>query len=216
MSTITEIAKGFAQLIRDEHPDIRVIDTKYLSINEENIVKTSSYPYDLEDSKIVLVICFYKYRVITQQSSSFYVLFLDQSGWKDDFYKMNGWTISFDCPITSAYHTESRKCMICKGELKACFDLRPIYEMPSLIERVWPYLIRATECTSQMELSFLEEAFRKDIVIDKLKDKNLNLEYSLMRERSLTDAYKKLLDRIGELIHSNGAAPATSAQGDSL
>lgn len=203
MSTITEIARGFTQIIREIHPNVNVFDTKYLSINEDNNVKTSSYPYNLEDCNVVLVICFYKYIVQTQSSSSCYFLFLDKSGWKEDYYIIDGWTIKFDRPITSAYHTESRQCTISKNDLNVSFYLKPIWDIASQIQRVWPYLIRATECKTQKELDFLAEAYRKDIAIENLKEKNLNLEYSLMYERTQLETYKKVLDRIEELVGNN-------------
>lgn len=201
MGTITEIAKGFSQLMRNEHPDVRVTDTKYLSINKEGTVKVSSYPYDLEDCDIVLVMCFYTYIVQTQSSSSNFFLFLDKSGWKEDYYIIDGWTINFNRPITTAYHTYSRHCTISKNDLIATFYLQPIWDMAAQIQRVWPYLIRATECKTQKELDFLVEAYRKDIAIEELKEKNLNLEYSLMYERTQLEAYQKVLDRIEELVN---------------
>ena len=200
MCTITETAKGFAQMIREEHPKIRVSDTKYLSFDEENNVRISSYPYNLENSTIVLVICFYTYIVQTQPSSSTFFLFLDKSGWKEDYYIIDGWTITFDRPITSAYHTNYRHCTISKNDLIASFYLKPIWDMAIQIQRVWPYLIRATECKTQKELDFLAEAYRKDIAIEELKEKNLNLEYSLMYERTILEAHQKVLDRTEELV----------------
>lgn len=191
METITETAKGFPRLISEQYPNIKVTTTYYLSIDENNIVKTSSYPYNLEEAKIVLVMCFYEYTVITQKSSSNFFLFMDQSGWREDYYMIDGWKIEFGRPIISGYHTEGRKCKISKENLKAEFYLRPgNMSYTAQIQKLWPYLMEIIKSKTQKELDYIRKAFESNIVIDELKAKIQNLEHLQMTYNEQVTAYK--------------------------
>lgn len=201
----TEIARGFAKLLREQYPSINVFDTKYLRIDEKNNVIISSYPYDLESADLVIVICLYTYTVITQQSSSCFFLFLDKQGHKDDYLMINDWKIFFDLPTTSLYHTNCRTCNVTNGKLCVSFNLSPIYDMAIQIQRVWPYLMEATKCTSQKELDFLSSSFRMNMDIEKLKEKNLELEYRLSVEQERIYAYQALLDKIETIVEKNNS-----------
>ena len=196
----TEIACGFSKLIREEHPNIRIYDTKYLSI-DNNHIHISSYPYDLDNVEKVIVICFYTYTVITQESSDCFFLFLDNSGWKDNYYILNDWKVSFGSPTTSSYHTYGRTCRISNGTLNTSFYLTPIYDIAVQVQKVWPYLLEATKCSTQKELDFLSKSFRNNIEIETLQNKNLNMEYLLSIEKDLTNAYKSLLNKIESLVN---------------
>ena len=201
--TKTEIARGFSKLMKEQHPGIRVYDTKYLTIDDTSRIHISSYPYDLERVDKVLVICFFTYLVITQESSDCFFLFLDNHGQKDDYYILNDWKISFNPPTTSAYHTYGRTCIISNGKFSTSFYLEPIYEMAVQIQKVWPYLIEATKCASQKELDFLSESFRNNIEIETLQGKNLILEYQLSVQQDRILAYESLLDKIESIVKEN-------------
>lgn len=207
MDTITEIAKKFPKLIKEQHPHIRIFETKYLTIDEDDVVRISSYPYDLEKAKIVLVICSYTYVVITQEDSSNFFLFMDQSGWKEDYYVIDGWTISFNRPCTSMYRTYSRECTISKDNLKISFYLRPAWEMAERIQKLWPYITEIVKSKTQRELDYIHQAYEDNVEIEELKEKIQNLEYSQMVYREQIDAYKDILDKIRELV--NHATPTT-------
>ena len=207
MATISEVAKDFPKFIKDSYFGVRTFDVKYLSISSDNKMRVTSFPYDLNESKIVIAICFYNYTVQTRESSSAFFMFLDESGWQDDYYILDGWRISFDRPYTSEYHTKSRQLIIDKGSLKTSFSLEPIGKMTTQLQKVWPYIIEATKATTQKELDYIAIAYKKDIEIDELKNKNLNIEYTQMLIQEQLNAYKVVLDKIAELVKH--ATPTT-------
>jgi len=202
MNTVTEIARDFTQLIRDTHPDVRILNTKYLSIDENSEVRIQSYPYNLEEARIVIAICHYRYMVKYCYDESFFCLFLDNNGWRDDFYMMDGWRIEFDKPKTTDYRTDNdkRRCTISKGELRALLLFKSVSDIEYKFAKAWPYIVEMTQCTTQKELECLVRAYKLDIEVKDLKEQNLEIKYSQMIINEQMQAYKAVLDKIKILI----------------
>ena len=203
MKTIVENAKEFVSSIRLQHPDISIFKTEFVAIGEDGIIRLSPYTDYLMNARMGIVICYYNYLVQTATDDSCFIQFVDNSGFCDDHYYMNGWTIGFKEPYTSGYRTYGRReCILSNGIISLELSL-PVYGFAEQIRLLWPYYLEAQKCQTQNELLLLEDCYKKDIDISKLKDCTLEQEYSQKILENQLNSYKAVLDRIESLLYKS-------------
>lgn len=200
VSRILELVKGYEQELRVMHQDVNIFKTEYLSIAEDGRIKISPYSDYLKDSQIGVVFYHFSYTVITAWDFSCFVQFVDDVGYCDDHYLMNGWTIGIVRPYTANFRTYNmRSCTIGNGEFSIEVTL-PVNDIAEKMKMLWPYYLKAQECKTQKELNLLKDCYEKDIKINELTKDNLCAEHERMAKEEQLKAYKAVLDKIEELI----------------
>jgi hypothetical protein len=203
MKTIVENAKGFVSSLRQQHPDVSIFKTDFVAIGEDGIIRLSPYTNYLVNARIGIVVCYYNYLVQTATDDSCFILFVDDSGYCDDHYYMNGWTIGFKEPYTSGYRTYGRReCILSNGIINLELSL-PVNGFAEQIRLLWPYYLKAQECQTQKELLLLKDCFKKDIDISILKKENFHEEHMRIITEETLNAYKAVLDKIERMLIHN-------------
>ena len=203
MKTIVENAKGFVSSLRQQHPDVSIFKTDFVAIGEDGIIRLSPYTNYLVNARIGIVVCYYNYLVQTATDDSCFILFVDDSGYCDDHYYMNGWTIGFKEPYTSGYRTYGRReCILSNGIINLELSL-PVNGFAEQIRLLWPYYLKAQECQTQTELLLLKDCFKKDIDISILKKENFHEEHMRIITEETLNAYKAVLDKIERMLIHN-------------
>lgn len=203
MKTIVENAKGFVSSLRQQHPNVSIFKTDFVAIGEDGIIRLSPYTNYLVNARIGIVVCYYNYLVQTATDDSCFILFVDDSGYCDDHYYMNGWTIGFKEPYTSGYRTYGRReCILSNGIINLELSL-PVNGFAEQIRLLWPYYLKAQECQTQKELLLLKDCFKKDIDISILKKENFHEEHMRIITEETLNAYKAVLDKIERMLIHN-------------
>lgn len=203
MKTIVENAKGFVSSLRQQHPDVSIFKTDFVAIGEDGIIRLSPYTNYLVNARIGIVVCYYNYLVQKATDDSCFILFVDDSGYCDDHYYMNGWTIGFKEPYTSGYRTYGRReCILSNGIINLELSL-PVNGFAEQIRLLWPYYLKAQECQTQKELLLLKDCFKKDIDISILKKENFHEEHMRIITEETLNAYKAVLDKIERMLIHN-------------
>ena len=198
-----EIAIRFAEDMRREHPEVKIVNCKYVTIDENNKTDFSDYAYNVDNTKYTIVCCKYDYTVLTQMDSSAFVLFIDENGHADSKLKIGNWTITMDTPHTGSWRTNRRVLYASYKELRFELSLKN-YKLAEDIANKWPYLIKAMECSTQLELDFLSKLADKEDKLKELNQISLRKELELSQKSILLDSYKELLDEIKNLVTKEG------------
>lgn len=203
MKTIVENAKGFVSSLRQQHPDVSIFKTDFVAIGEDGIIRLSPYTNYLVNARIGIVVCYYNYLVQKATDDSCFILFVDDSGYCDDHYYMNGWTIGFKEPYTSGYRTYGRRECILSNDIINLELSLPVNGFAEQIRLLWPYYLKAQECQTQKELLLLKDCFKKDIDISILKKENFHEEHMRIITEETLNAYKAVLDKIERMLIHN-------------
>ncbi len=195
-----EIATRFVEDMRCEHPEVRIANCQYVTIDDNNYSDFSEYAYNVDSAKYTIVCCRYFYTVISQMDSSSFVLFIDENGHADSKLKIDSWTITMDTPYTCNWRTDNRRIMYATHNgLKFELGLKN-HKLAEDIAHKWPYLIKAMQCTTQIELNYLSNLAYQEDRIEEIKQINLRRELELSEKAVLLDSYKELLDEIKRII----------------
>lgn len=195
-----EIAIHFAEDMRYEHPEVRITNCEYVTIDGNSETAFSDYAYNVDNAKYTIVCCKYNYTVLTQMDSSAFVLFIDENGHADSKLKIGNWTITIDTPYTGSWRTnDSRVLYASYKELRFELSLKN-HKLAEDIANKWPYLIKAMECSTQLELDFLSKLAYKEDKLKELNQISLRKELELSQKSILLDSYKELLDEIKNLV----------------
>ena len=167
----------------------------YCIIKNGNI-ETSDLPFIMDSAEEAFVICRYKYIVITQQDTDFFFLYMNNEGIIDNAIVKDGWILKFKDPQTGPYRSRPY-FSISKQNLYTEIDING-YELD--VPRMWKLFSEARECTTQLELKFLEKLFDQEAKLEDVTKENAILKYreSLLEERIAS--YKELLKKIEDLV----------------
>lgn len=201
MATIVDKAKEFDRNLKQVEKTLSFFKTEYLSIGKDGVIKISPFTHYLEDANIGVVFCLYNYLVQTSRDDSCFVQFVDDKGYSDDHYFMNGWIISINRPFTSSFRTYGcRLCIISNGEISIEVRL-PVYGIAEKMKLLWPYFVKAQECKTQKELDLLKDCYEKDIDIANLRDTSLTSEHQRVLIEEQMNAYKAVLNKIEDIVN---------------
>ena len=198
-----EIAIHFAEDMRYEHPEVRITNCEYVTIDGNSETAFSDYAYNVDNAKYTIVCCKYDYTVSTQMDSSAFVLFIDENGHADSKLKIGNWTITMDTPHTGSWRTNGRVLYASYKELRFKLSLKD-YKLAEDIANKWPYLLKAMECSTQLELDFLSKLADKEDELKELNQISLRKELELSQKSILLDSYKEILDEIKNLVIKEG------------
>lgn len=195
-----EIATRFIEDMRREHPEVRIANCQYVTIDDDNHTDFADYAYNVETAKYTIVCCKYYYTVISQMDSSSFVLFIDENGHADSKLKIDSWAITMDTPYISNWRTDNGRVMYATHNgLKFELGLKN-HKLAEDIANKWPYLMKAMQCTTQIELNYLSKLAYQEDKIEEIQQINLRRELELSEKTDLINSYKGLLDEIKRIV----------------
>ncbi len=182
---------------------IKILNIDYIGIEENQIATLPSKFCTVFDNSHygVIFIC-YEYLRVSNKDRSFFILFLSDN-WIGDTIKENGWTMSFDTPITAINITHGRTCYISKGDLKLSLFFNSIYSVKNKIGMCFLLFKNAQNCTTQQELDFLYKISEQGIEIESLNKQLIKEKTDEYYKNKEIEGYKGMLENIKALIDGN-------------
>lgn len=205
MSDFVAIANDAISQIKElKRNRLRFNSPIYLALYNDDHIEKSNLWFILKNADMAVVILPFEYRVITSESSSAYILFIDKNGICNDSISLNGWLLKFDSPKESTYRTYNRYATISKDGHEVTLSTPCEWVGAEEFKRIWEYFkLISTECSDYSSLPLYQNLYDKDVKIEALKADNIRVAYQCLTTSSLLKANEELINTIKQLINSN-------------
>lgn len=199
MNSFRQIFEEYKVSFLNNNPNVQGKTLKPLyGIINNGEVKTSNLPYILDLGEEVFVICSYRYLVQTCYDQDCFFIYMNKEGVVEDYITKDGWIFKFNGPMTESFRSHPA-LIISKQNLKMVIPVCP-YEIQ--MSRLWKLYCETKKCSTQKELEFLKELYKRESNIENLIKENAELKYreSLLDER--INSYRSLLKKIESLVEN--------------
>lgn len=200
---VTIANNAIAEIKRVKRGSLRFSAPVYLAISTHGSVESSSLWLILKNANLAALILPYKYRVITAEDSSAFILFIDNKGNCNDSIDLNGWKLKFDAPIERLYRTYQRSAIISKAGHKVFLKTPHGTITPDDFKRIWNYFRQISTINEDFaSLPLYQELYDNNITITSLREDNIRKEYTLFCTEAIVKANEELLENLKHIVKS--------------